>query len=50
MKCEKDGAVALKESRTWNSYFKEVKEQAIHLYGKGFLTDICQKYDINRLH
>ena len=50
MKYEKDGVVGLKESRTWNSYFKEVKEQAIHLYGKGFLTDICQKYDINRLH
>lgn len=49
MKYEKDGAVGLKESRTWNSYSKEVKEQAVldYLYGKGSLTDICQKYDIS---
>ena len=49
MKYEKDGAVGLKESRTWNSYSKEVKEQAVldYLYRKGSLTDICQKYDIS---
>lgn len=29
MKYEKDGVVGLKESRTWNSYSKEVKEQAV---------------------
>lgn len=49
MKYEKDGVVGLKESRTWNSYSKEVKEQAVldYLYRKGSLTDICQKYDIS---
>ena len=42
MKYEKDGVVGLKESRTWNSYSKEVKEQAVldYLYRKGSLTDI----------
>ena len=42
MKYEKDGVVGLKESRTWNSYSKEVKEQAVldYLYRKGSLTDM----------
>ncbi len=46
---EKNGMTGLRESQTWKSYSKEVKEQAVQDYldGAGSQSDIWQKYAIS---